>query len=123
MKLGGMNRAIEQLHFSNALHLSPAPFAILSAQTSEVMNAAARSNGFNVRQRANDFKAHLFPGEEIFNVLDLSRDARGRQALQEVLAVALRDDARVEDRKHAAISLAADQPAQALFQGDDRRRD
>src|SRR5262245_14549558 len=60
--------------------------------------------------------------EKSLYVLYLSRDARRRQTLQKLLSVTLGDDPRVENREHAAVGLAADQPSESLFQCDDRRR-
>src|SRR5262245_8982828 len=61
--------------------------------------------------------------EKTLDVFNLSRDAGRRQALQELLSVALGDDPGVEDREHAAVGGAAYQPSQPLFQIYDRRRD
>src|SRR5262245_28684070 len=65
----------------------------------------------------------VYDAEKTLDVLNLSRDARRRQALPELLPVSLGDDPGVEDREHAAVGRAADQPPQPLFQGDDRLGD
>src|SRR5215510_6659979 len=61
--------------------------------------------------------------EKTLDIFYLPSDARRWQALQKLLPVALGDDPGVEYRKHAAVRRAADQSAQPLLQGDDRRRD
>src|SRR5215510_14309693 len=69
------------------------------------------------------FRLTVYGAEKTLDVFNLTRDARRRQALQELLSVALGDDPWVEDREHATVSRAAYQPSQPLFQRDDRRRD
>src|SRR4051812_41169350 len=60
--------------------------------------------------------------EEELHILDVRRAPIRRQALDEYFAIPLGADAVVEQYHHPAVFQRADQPPEALLQGDHRRR-
>jgi hypothetical protein len=74
------------------------------------------------RQRRINSRAHRRLLEEAGDVLDAPGGEHRRQALQELLPVALLGDALVEDDGDAHVRLAADEATHALAQRDDGER-
>src|SRR5580700_5669610 len=66
--------------------------------------------------------ARMLP-KECFDVSDRCGHAVGRKALQKCLTIALAGNARIEEDKDSAIMQRADEPAEALFEGEHGFRD
>src|SRR5690349_16187570 len=106
---------------------SPPTSRCLAYQADKASGSSALKNtppmpctrrGRSVMDRLLDGDVRGFCRKERGHVRHVPRPREWRQGFEERAAVALADQARVAQHQHAAVGLAADEPADALLQRD-----